>query len=122
MSFEHQDWNPVVLRKDTPNKITVPKQTVQKQSQTGGNAVKKIYDPENPDADPEIKPVLIDREYAQRIQAYRIALGMNQEQFANAVGIQKSIITQYESCKGIKNSQYVSKINNFMSRHKQKLN
>jgi ribosome-binding protein aMBF1 (putative translation factor) len=122
MSFEHQDWNPVTIRKDTPNKKTVLKQTVQKPSATGGNAVKKIYDPENPDAEPEIKPILIEREYAQRIQAYRVALGMNQEQFANAVGIQKSIIVQYENGKGIKNSQYVSKINNFMSRHKQKLN
>jgi ribosome-binding protein aMBF1 (putative translation factor) len=118
--MDHQNWDPVVLTKKNPNAnkqtATVPKQNINKTP----NAIKveKIYDSENPNAEPEIKPVMIDIEFGKQIAAARCAKKMTQKELAAAINIPAHVITDYERGQGVRNGNYVSKIKNYLNIHK----
>jgi ribosome-binding protein aMBF1 (putative translation factor) len=120
MSFSHQDWTPVILSKHTKpnnsNKTKIVKQNVNTQSD--GIKVKKVWDPKDPTNEPDIRPVMIAREFGQQIQQARIAKGMTQKQLANAISIPVSIINDYEQCKGVHNSSHISKIKKYLGINK----
>ena len=67
----HQDWNTVIVRgKSNENKSVTTKKTVvttHSNQQETNITVKKEYDPENPNADPEIRAVLIDKEFSKKM-------------------------------------------------------
>jgi len=118
--MEHQNWEPVILTKKNPNAnkvtTTVPKQHINKTP----SAIKteKIYDPNNPDAEPEIKPVMIDSEFGKQIAAARCAKNMTQKQLATALNLPVSVINEYERGQGVRNGAYVSKIKSYLGIHK----
>jgi ribosome-binding protein aMBF1 (putative translation factor) len=109
MLFSHQDWTPVILSKHTKK---VVKHNIN--SQSTGIKVKKIWDEQEPNTEPEIHPIMITRKFSQQIQQARIAKSMTQKQLANAICIPVSIINDYEQCKGIHNSSHISKIKKYL--------
>jgi ribosome-binding protein aMBF1 (putative translation factor) len=118
--MNHQQWDPIILTSKNPKKsetkTTVLKSSVIKHS----NPVKmeKIYDPNNPDAEPIIKPVMIDSEFGKQIAAARCAKKLTQKELANKISIPESIIKDYEKGQGVRNGAYISKIKNFLNIHK----
>ena len=106
-----QDWKNVVFHKETKQKPII------KTDVSCTNTVKKIYDKEKPDMEPEIKPIEIDKEFGLKIQKARLSLEMTQKDFANAISIPVSIINDYEKGKGIRNGIYISKINNYINKN-----
>ncbi len=111
MSFTHQDWTPIVLNKNT-NTNKTPKQTHPHVQNTV--KVQKIYDPENPDAEPDVKPVMVDKEFGMLIQKFRTAKGLTQKQLAAAINLPVQVISEYERGTGVRNGNYVSKIKKYL--------
>lgn len=118
--MDHQQWDPLIITKKNPtaNKVTttVPKQHINRTA----SAIKteKIYDPNNPDAEPEIKPVMIDAEFGKQIATARCAKKMTQKELAAAINLPVSVITDYERGQGVRNGAYVSKIKKYLGIHK----
>jgi ribosome-binding protein aMBF1 (putative translation factor) len=109
--YEHQDLNYVIIKKKDLKKQTHtsrPDNVV---------SVTKVYDPENPDAEPMIKPKIIEAEFGKQIIAARVAKGMNQKQLANALSIDAAVIAEYERGTGIKSGRVVSKIKKYLNIH-----
>ncbi len=123
MSFSHQDWTPVTIRKNTdskqkkvdPNNL-VAKQGANKQH----TAIKteKIWDAADPDGEPETRAVMIDKDFGQQIQKARVAKQMTQKDLANALSIPVSVINEYERGQGVRNGNYVSKIKKYLNINK----
>ena len=123
MSFNHQDWTPVILNKRSNTKTADNTQTVAKphiNKPSNGIKVEKIWDPKDPDAEPETRPVMVTRELGQQIQQARTAKGMTQKELANAICIPVSVISDYERGSGVHNSNYISKIKNYLGITKNK--
>ncbi len=118
--MDHQNWDPVIIKKSNPNAnkvtTTVPKQHINRTP----NAIKmeKTYDPDNPDAEPDVKPVMIDMEFGKQIVAARCAKKMTQKQLAAAINLPVNVINEYERGQGVRNGAYVSKIKNYLGIHK----
>lgn len=115
MSLPHQDWTPVIVRKNTGKTTTgqtVPKHHVNKS--TNVVKVEKIWDPNDPDAEPETKPVLVGRELGQQIQKARTAKGMTQKELACALNMPVGVINDYERGTGVHNSSFISKIKKYL--------
>ncbi len=112
----HQDWVPVVITKSNPNKnvatVSVAKQHIN--NQTTNIKVTKTYDPLDPDAEPEIKPVMIEKSFGQQVQQLRCARKMTQQDLATAISIPVSIINEYERGQGVHNNNYILKIKKYL--------
>jgi ribosome-binding protein aMBF1 (putative translation factor) len=121
MSFTHQNWDSITIGKTTKtseNSQTVVKQHVSKPS--NGIKVEKIIDPNNPDAEPETRPVMITHTLSQQIQQARVAKGLTQKELANALSIPVSVINEYERGDAVHNINYITKIKNYLGIRKQK--
>ena len=121
MSHSHQDWNSVTIGKVTKtneNSQTIAKHHVSKPS--NGVKVEKIIDPNDPDAEPETRPVMITHTLSQQIQQARVAKGMTQKELANAISIPVSVINEYERGDAVHNINYITKIKNYLGIKKQK--
>jgi ribosome-binding protein aMBF1 (putative translation factor) len=115
--MSHQDWNQVIIKKtdNIKKQLTTKKVVTSHSNMQGMNVtVKKIYDPENPNAEPDIKPVMIDKEFSKKMVQARLSKKLTQKELANAISIDVKIINEYEQNKGIRNGQYVSKIKNYL--------
>ena len=116
MSF--QDWTPV----DIGNKTNKPKgTTTQPKTTYSGNTssvtVKKIYDLNDPNAEPETRPVMMEREFGLKMQKARTAKGLNQQQLATALSIPIATIKDYEAGKGVRNGKVVDMINRWIAKN-----
>ncbi len=121
MSFSHQDWTPVVIKKNTNTKQTNPANLVAKQGankQQAAIKTEKVWDASDPDGEPETRPVMIDKEFGQQITKARVAKQMTQKDLANALSLPVSVITDYERGQGIRNGNYVSKIKKYLNINK----
>ena len=115
--MNHQNWDPVILTKTNPNASNVTKTKVAKQNiNNNSTAIKceKIYDPKDPTAEPDIKPIMVTSEFGKQIVTARCAKQLTQKQLANQLCIPSQIITEYEMGKGVYNINYVNKINQFI--------
>jgi ribosome-binding protein aMBF1 (putative translation factor) len=116
MSFPYQDWTPVVLTKRTRTKSgntqTVPKQHINKTS--NGIKVEKLWDPKDPNAEPETRPVMVSKELGQQIQKARTEREMTQRELASAISIPSTVINDYERGEGVYNITHVNKIKKFL--------
>jgi ribosome-binding protein aMBF1 (putative translation factor) len=116
--MSHQDWETVIVRgnvADNVKKTSSKKIVTSHSNQQGMNVtVKKIYDSENPNAEPEIRPVMIDKEFSKKMIQARLAKKLTQKELANAISLDVKIINQYEQSGGVRNGAYVSKIKNFL--------
>lgn len=117
---QFQDWTPVVIRKkrtsessnkDT-NTITVPKNHTNKQNNL--IKVQKLFDSNNLEEEPETRPVIVSKEFGQKIQQARMERGLSQKQLANALNLQQSIINEYERGCGVHNGNYIGKIKSYL--------
>ena len=113
----HQDWTPIVWEKKVIDKDDTKKIVCNKQKNINFtiNTVKKIYDEDNPTADPDIKPILVDKNFAKEMQIRRLQKKMSQQQLATALSLNVSIITDYEKGIGIRNGNYISKIKKLLN-------
>lgn len=115
--MNHQDWEPITFTKMNPNAPTIIKTKVAKQNvNTTSTTIKceKIYDPKDPGAEPEIKPIMITSEFGKQICTARSAKKLTQKQLANKLCIPFQIISEYEMGKGVYNINYVNKIKQFI--------
>jgi ribosome-binding protein aMBF1 (putative translation factor) len=122
MSFNHQDWTPVIIGKRTrtsENTQTVAKPSNNKLS--NGIKVEKIWNPKDPNAEPETRPVMVTHELGQQIQQARTAKSMTQKELANAICIPVSVISDYERGTGVHNSNHISKIKKYLGITKNKV-
>ena len=108
--FDHQDWKPVVIRKnvnqlkkDNPNK---KKKVSSKKPNSNKLETKKIIAD-----DGEINaPDKISHSLKIQIQQARVAKGLTQKDLATQLGLQPAIIKEYESGKAIPNGALLGKI------------
>lgn len=116
--MSHQDWDTVIVRGkvgENVNKPSTKKIVTSHSNQQNTNiTVKKIYDPDDPYAEPEIKPVMIDKEFSKKMTQARLAKKLSQKELANAISLDVKIINQYEQGGCARNGSYVSKIKNFL--------
>jgi ribosome-binding protein aMBF1 (putative translation factor) len=115
MSF--QDWTPVNIgnKANKPKEPTQPKTTYS--GNTSGITVKKIYDSNDPNAEPETRPVMMEREFGLKMQKARTAKGMNQQQLATALSIPLATIKDYEAGKGVRIGKVVDMINRWIAKN-----
>jgi putative transcription factor len=110
----HQDWNTVIVKnKSAENKRNTTKKTIvttHSNQQVTAITVKKEYDPENPNAEPEIRAVLIDKEFSKKMTQARLAKKLSQKDLAKACMIDDKIISDYEKGGCARNGAYISKI------------
>lgn len=110
--MSHQDWETVIVKgktsTTTPQKKSVV--TTHRNKQDTPLTVKKIYDPEDPTAEPEIKAVLIDKEFAKRMTQMRLNKKMSQKDLALACALDVKIINEYEKGGCARNGSYITKI------------
>ena len=123
MSLSHQDWTPVVIRKNTNtnqkkanSSNLVPKQGVNKQNTS--IKTEKVWNGVNPNDEPETRPVKIDKEFGQQILKARLEKKMTQKNLANAISIPDTVIAEYERGIGLHNGNYISKIKKYLNINK----
>ena len=116
--MSHQDWKPIIWQKNIPTKElpkTITLKNTKKNSNLTTNTITKIYNDDNLSSEPDIKPVLIDKNLAKEIQTRRLLKNISQQQLANALSIPVSVINEYEKGIGIRNGNYVSKIKKYLN-------
>jgi ribosome-binding protein aMBF1 (putative translation factor) len=116
--MSYQDWKQVNIgNKTLVKKSPSPKNVQNNGFNTNGITIKKIYDPNEPNAEPEILPVMIEKEFGRKIVKARTAKGMNQQQFATALSLPLHTIKEYEAGKGVRNGSIVDKINRWIAKN-----
>ena len=119
--MSHQDWTPVIFRKNTDSKKSDPKNLVAKQGankQHTAIKTEKFLNSSDPNDEPETRPVMIDKEFGQQIVNARLAKKMTQKDLANAISIPVHVINKYERGEGVRDGNYVGKIKNHLGINK----
>jgi len=110
----HQDWNIAIIKGNTSKNTQVASKKIVVTSHSNKQetvlTIKKEYDPENPNADPEIRAVLIDKEFSKRMIQARINKKLSQKELANTCMLDVKIINDYEKGGCARNGTYISKI------------
>lgn len=95
--LEHQDWEPVVLKRQLTKKEKIDQGEIIKVAKVSNNKqgsninAKKIEDE-------DYRPPMTNREIAIAISKARVEKGYkSQEEFAKAIAVDKSIINAYEN-------------------------
>ena len=98
--YQHQDWNPIVFKKNTPNKQT---ETVLRQRQF---TTKKVLD-ENPETFDHKK---VDKELADAIRNKRCELQMTQVMLAQKINEKPNVVQEVETMKAVYNHVIINKL------------
>jgi putative transcription factor len=110
----HQDWDTVIVKgKPAENKHVVSTKKVitsHSNQQETAITIKKEYDPENPNAEPEIRAVLIDKEFSKKMTQARLDKKLSQKELAQKCMLDVKIINDYEKGGCARNGAYISKI------------
>ncbi len=110
----YQDWKTIIVKGNiTNNSIGVSKKIVttsHSNKQTTQLTIKKEYDPENPYSEPEIRPVLIDKEFSKKMIQARVAKKLSQKELATSCMLDVKIINDYEKGGCVRNGVYITKI------------
>ena len=93
MAFQHQDWNPVILKKTS------------KPTKTSSTLGKKP-----PQEGDEFKLAKVGKDLKIAIMQARLLKKMSQKDLANRCGVGIDIIQKYESGKIIPNNKFVVKL------------
>lgn len=104
-SFEHQDWQPVVIR--SKSKATEEKKNTQSKLSYRTAEQAKNFKLENDEYIPD-KP---KTEVRQFIQQARNKRGLSQKELATKLCIQPNIIQQWEAGKTVVSGNYISLLN-----------
>ena len=103
MSYNHQDWNPIVLNpiKEKPSTyVEAPKSPVIISQQSKIKA----------DIDAGKLPKTYGHEYGQKVQKARCEKKLTQEQFAQQLNVKKDIVQKVENGTGLVDGQICGKI------------
>lgn len=103
MSFSHQDWKQVIIRKKTSPGYQ--KNTLTRNSKLSNNTNSELIDDENP-----ISKKKIDRNISKNIQSARTTQKMTRKQLAQKINIKESVIADYENGKAIPKPEILNKI------------
>ena len=102
--MDHQDWKPVILRKN--NKYVKSTEKVRKKiienqhlNKLEGNDVKLEY---------------IDRSISKKVLEARVSLKMTQQDLANKLCVKKNIVNDLESGKILKNDKVIRRALNIL--------
>jgi len=110
MSFEHQDWKPVVIKKTKLSPSTSSSSSASSSASASASiSVSKIKE-----EDDIKKPIMVDHELSLTIQKFRVQKGLTQKQLAQALNLPVQIISDYEKGSCVKNSLIVSKIKTYL--------
>ena len=102
--MNHQDWKPVILRKNTkPVKST---EKVRKKSNENQHLKKLEGD--------DVKLEYIDRSISKKIVEARVSLKMTQQDLANKLCVKKNIVNDLESGKVLKNDKVIRRALNIL--------
>ena len=113
--FTYQDWEPVVLQKNTQqlkemNKGKLSTQIINnknyKANSSLSNLSKKVLDDENTD----FKINTVSRSLSVQIQKARNARKISQKDLANQMNTQISIIQSYENGKATPNGEFLARM------------
>ena len=96
MSLAHQDWKPVIIHKNRPNKDK------DKKTKKPGHSLD--------DNKEEYKHKKIDRELSQNIIKRRCGLKMNRKQLAHKLCIKVDLLAKYETGKAIIDVKILNKL------------
>lgn len=112
--MSNQDWKTIIIKGNITNKpFGVSKKVIttsHSNKQESSLTIKKEYDPENPYADPEIRAVLIDKEFSKKMIQARLAKKLSQKDLATACMLDVKIINDYEKGGCARNGVYITKI------------
>ena len=103
--MNHQDWTPVIFKKQQNNQVKHI-ESAKTISSTTGIAAYKIEKAENDG----IALKYVSREDSQRIIQGRVNQKLTQQALAQQLNIQLKDIQEIENCKAIENKQMLSKI------------
>lgn len=112
MSLDHQDWQPVVLRKKLEDKRPAEQRAAEGKTVIQYASNHKEFqklDSEDPDA-----PKVIPLSTAKQIQQARCAKGMTQQQLAQQLAVNQNVIRDYEAGKAIPERNLLNKINRIL--------
>jgi|SRR3990172_707860 len=98
--MEHQDWTPIVLKKDEKKII---------QPHPPGHKQYKNLDSNDPDAP---KPVGLS--IGKQIQQARLNKKMTQDELAQKINVKPNIIRDYENGKAIPDKKVIQKISQIL--------
>ena len=110
--MQHQDWTPAIVHgKSAQTKTPVKKIiTTPGNKQETATTIKKIYDSDSPNEEPEIRAVLIDKDFAMKMCQARAAKKLTQKQLAQMCMLDVKIIISYEKGGCPRNGSYITKI------------
>ena len=106
--MEHQDFRVITIGSKDKKKANLNKQIVKKNISNSNN----IYNVnatklENSD---EIQLKYVDRNVVKKIIQARTLQKISQQDLANKLNVRKSVVTELESGKMLKNNQFISKV------------
>ena len=103
MSYQHQDWTPIVFRKREKEKTIENNQL--KEKQKGDQISKKLLD--NPE---DFHHKQISKEVADAIRQKRIELKLTQLQLAQKINEKVNVVQEIENMKAVYNHIIINKI------------
>jgi len=110
--MQHQDWETVIVKGNVNNTNKSTKKLITTPGNKQGTVItiKKEYDPDHPNAEPEIRAVLIDKEFSKKMIQARITKNLSQVQLARLCMLDVKIINEYEKGGCARNGSYITKI------------
>jgi ribosome-binding protein aMBF1 (putative translation factor) len=104
--MDHQDWEPITIKKNTN------KDTTQKKHHPQGTGQKINDDDEVP------KVRFIDKDFSNQVEKARLAKGWTHKQLAQNMMIAETIVTEVETGKAVYNGNIVNKFKTYLGINK----
>ena len=105
---DHQDWKPIIIRKNNENKKESSSKSVNYEQQKNKKIEKQIEEG-------NMKHKKIPDDIRKKIQQKRGELNMTQKQLAQKINIQVSIINEIETGKALYNHKHINKIKRILN-------
>lgn len=106
--MEHQDFRVITIGSKDKKKNNLNREIVKKNISNSNNIYKvNATKLENSD---DIQIKYVDRDVVKKIIQARTLQKISQQDLANKLNVRKSVITELESGKMLKNNQFVSKV------------
>ena len=106
--MEHQDFRVITIGSKEKKKANLSREIVKKNISNSNN-IYKVNSSKLENSD-EIQLKYVDRNVVKKIIQARTLQKISQQDLANKLNVRKSVITELESGKMLKNNQFVSKV------------
>ena len=105
--YSHQDWKTVVVKKSKAIKEMENKYKPKKQNAPGSKKFHEL------DGNEIVKPKLVDKDIAKKLQQARSAKKLKQKEVAQRLNVPVSMIQNVENGKAKLNKAFVNKLKKF---------